>query len=205
LAFDQDGNVYLSTQGFRSPKLISVYNSKGEKIQQIGELEGDAIKGYNFLLIKKQIKQKKIPEYFKNDLLLIVHKNNVLWAVHRSIDKFKKFSLKDELISEYQIKAKEYQSIYQAFLEKNKSEKRQSAYWPLYYVNDLALDERGNLYILLNEPSIMTIYVYDRKGRFIQKLIGVKDNIYRIALSEKGYLYALSRETQYIYKFQLDL
>jgi len=71
-------------------------------------------------------------------------------------------------------------------------------------VNDLALDDEGNLYILLNEPSVMTIYVYDHKGRFKKKLIGVKDNIYRIALSERGYLFALGRETQYIYKFQLD-
>lgn len=135
---------------------------------------------------------------------MFVDKDNVLWAVHRSLDKFKKFSLKGELLSEFQINAKEYQSIYQAFLEKNKYEKRQSAYWSLYYVNDLALDEDGSLYILLNEPSIMIIYVYDHIGRFKKKLIGVKDNIYRIALSERGYLYALSRESQYIYKFQLD-
>ncbi len=205
IAFDSDGNVYLNTQGFRSPKLISVYDSQGEKTEQIGKLEGHSIKGYDFLLIKKQIKQKKIPEHLKNDLLLIIHKNNILWAIHRSLDKFKKFSIKGELLSEHQIKAKEYQSIYQTFLEKNKSEKRQSAYWPLCYVNDLALDKDGSLYILLNEPSVMTIYVYDHKGRFKRKLIGVKDNIYRIALSERGYLYALSRETQYIYKFQLDL
>jgi len=90
--------------------------------------------------------------------------------IKKSIDKVKKFSLNGELLCEYQIKAKEYQSIYQTFLEKNKSEKRQSAYWPLYYVNDLALDKRGNLYILLNKPSIMTIYVYDHKGRLIGRL-----------------------------------
>lgn len=203
MAFDSEGNLYISTKGFRSSQLISVYNKEGKLITHMGNLEGNSVNVYNMKKIKNQIQKEKIPDIFKNDLLLVVYKKSHLFAVHRSLPKFKKFSLTGKLLAEYPIKAEEYKSIYQTFLEKNKKEKNPAAFWMLQYVNDLAVDEEGNLYFLLNEPSQMTIYVYDDKGHFKKKLTGVQDDIYRIALSEKGYLYALSQKTQSIYKFKL--
>lgn len=204
MEFDSKGNIYLNTKGFRSPKIISVYNSEGHFIREIGDLEGKSFEFFDFTLIKKQIRNGEIPDSFKNDLLLIVDNNGYLFAVHRALNKFKKFSPKGELFAEIEIKTEEYKNIYKAFLKKNESEENPSIYWALYYVNDLAVDEKGNLYILLNEPSRMIIYVYSNDGRFKVKLIGVEDSIFRIAISYDKYLYALSQETHFIYKFKLD-
>jgi len=204
MRFDSKGNIYLNTKGFRSPKIISVYNSKGHFIREIGDLEGKSFEFFDFTLIKKQIRNGEIPDSFKNDLLLIVDNNGYIFAVHRALNKFKKYSSKGELFAEVEIKTEEYNKIYKSFLEKNESEKNPSIFWPLYYVNDLAVDEKGNLYILLNDPSRMTIYVYSNDGKFKVKLIGVGDRIFRIAISSNEYLYALSQETHFIYKFKLD-
>ncbi|GAH88654.1 unnamed protein product, partial [marine sediment metagenome] len=71
LAFDEKGSIYLNTKGFRSPKLISVHDDQGNLLKKFGNLEGDLIEFYDFTLIKKQIKEGKIPDSFKNDILLI--------------------------------------------------------------------------------------------------------------------------------------
>ena len=202
MKFDSKGNIYLNTKGFRSPKIISVYNSEGHFIREIGDLEGKSFEFFDFTLIKKQIRNREIPDSFKNDLLLIVDNNGYLFAVHRALNKFKKFSPKGELFAEIEIKAEEYKNIYKAFLKKNESEENPSSYWPLYYVNDLAMDEKGNLYILLNEPSRMIIYVYSNKGKFKRKLLGVDENISRITINN-NIMYALGKETHFIYKFEL--
>jgi DNA-binding beta-propeller fold protein YncE len=202
MALDTKGNLYLNTQGLRSPKLISAYDSKGNLIIEIGNLEGKTIEYYDFTLIKNQIKEGKVPDSFKNDVLLAVDNGGNLFAVHRALNKFKKYSLNGNLVAEIEIKAEEYKNIYKDFLKKNQSEKNPSIYWALYYVNDLALDNEGSLYILLNEQSKMTIYVYSINGLFTRKLLGVEDNIFRIAIHD-NYLYALSQETHFIYKFAL--
>lgn len=136
--------------------------------------------------------------------MLVIDNNGNLLAVHRALNKFKKFSPRGELLTEVKIKAVEYRKIYKGFLKKNESEKNPSIYWALFYVNDLAVDEEGNLYILLNEPSRMIIYVYSNDGEFKAKLLGVEDSIFRIAISPDNILYALSQETHFVYKFALD-
>lgn len=204
MTFDSKGNLYMNTQGLRSQKIISIYNNQGNLLSEIGDLVGKSIMYYNFNLIKRQIKEGKIPDSFKNNILLITDRNGNLFAVHRALNKFKKFSPKGELLAEIEIRTEEYNNIYKTFLRKNESEENPSIYWPLHYVNDLAVDEKGNLYILLNEPSRMIIYVYSNDGKFKVKLTGVEDSVFRIAISYDKYLYALSKETHFIYKFKLD-
>jgi DNA-binding beta-propeller fold protein YncE len=203
LAFDEKGSLYLNTKGFRSPKLISAHDNQGNLLMEFGNLEGDLIEFYDFTQIKEQIKEGKIPDSFKNDILLITDRIGNLFAVHRALNKIKKFSPKGKLLYEEEIKADEYKNIYNSFLQKNASEESPSMFWALYYVNDLAMDESGNLYVLLNEPSRMVIYVYSSEGIFKGKLLGVKDSIFRIAISNDNSLYGLSQETHFIYKFKL--
>lgn len=104
----------------------------------------------------------------------------------------------------YIIKAEEYQKIYENFRKKNESDKSKGIFWYLYYIYDLAMDERGNLFILLNDPSRMIIYVYSNDGVFKRKLFGVEDSIFRIEVTSNNHMYALSQETHLIYKFKLD-
>ena len=203
MTFDSKGDLYMNTQGIRSKKIISVYNNQGNLLREIGDLEGKSIMYSDYTLIKRQIKKGEIPDSFKNDILLITDRNGSLFAVHRALNKFKKFSLKGELLLEEEIKTDEYKNIYNDFLQKNASEESPSMFWALYYVNDLAMDESGNLYILVNEPSRMIIYVYSNEGKFIGKLLGVEDSIFRMAISNDNCLYGLSQETHFIYKFKL--
>lgn len=203
MAFDSSGNLYLNTQGLRSTKIISVYNDQGHLIREVGGLEGKPFGVYNIKLIKNQIRKGQIPDSFKNDLLLIIDNKGNLFAVHQALNKIKKFSPQGEVLMVVEIRAKEYKNIYKVFRKKNEANKR-PGFYPLHYVNDLALDKRENLYILMNEPSRMIIYVYSNEGEFRAKLLGVKDSISRIAISHDDLLYALGKETHFIYKFKLD-
>lgn len=67
------------------------------------------------------------------------------------------------------------------------------------------MDQKGNLYILLNVPARLTIYVFSPEGIFRGKLLGVKDSVDRITILDRGILYALSQDTHYIYGFRVDL
>lgn len=204
MALDAQGNLYLSTQGMRSPHLISAYDRQGSLLMEFGELVGKSFDFYNFTLIKEQIKKGKIPDSLKNDLVLTVNQNGDIFAVHSGLNKLKKFSDKGDLLFESKIEAKEYRDIYSEFMEENrKLERSPNMFYPLRYVNDLALDREGNLYVLLNEPSRMVILEFAGDGTFKEKLIGVEDSIYRIAISQRDDLYALSKESHFIYKFEL--
>jgi hypothetical protein len=203
MTFDSKANLFLNTKGFRSPSLISVYDNQGNFVREFGSLEGDSIKYYDFTLIKKQIKEGKIPDSFKNDVLLIIDRSGDLFAVHRALNKLKKFTPDGKLLKETEIEAEEFKEIYKEFLKKNESELNPSIFWGLSYVNDLAVDKTGNLYLLLNTPSQMTVYVFSKEGRIMGKILGVEESIFRIGISEDNLLVALSQETQFIYRFQL--
>lgn len=205
MGFDEKGNLFVNTQGFRSPKLIAAYDNQGNLITEFGALEGDAIKYYDFILIKKQIKEGKIPDSFKNDELLISDNKGNFFAVHRAINKIKKFSSTGTLLNEAEIKVDEFHDIYKEFLRKNEGEISQSIYWPLIYINDLAIDKLGNLYLLLNMPSQMIVYVFSNDCEFLGKLLGVEDSIFRINISNDNDIFALSRETQFVYRFSFNL
>lgn len=205
LILDSKANLFLNTKGFKRLELISVYDNQGNLVRGFGDLESDSIEYYDFTLIKKQIKEGKIPDSFRNDLLLINDQSGDLFAVHRALNKLKKFSSDGKLVKETEIKAEEYKEIYREFLRKNQSEANPSIFWSLIYIHDLAVDKTGNLYLLLNIPSQMIIYVYSNDGQYKGKLLGVEESIFRIEISNDNFLFALSQETQIIYKFSLHL
>ena len=125
--------------------------------------------------------------------------------MHRALNKLKMYSSSGTLQDEVEIEAEEYLDIYEEFLRKNEADTRQGTFWGLIYINDLAIDKFGNLYLLLNVPSRMTVYVYSNEGTFLGKLLGVKDSIFRIDISADNYLFGMSKETHFIYKFPLEI
>jgi sugar lactone lactonase YvrE len=205
MAFDAQGNLSLSTQGLRSRNLVSVYDCQGNLIKEFGELEGKSFDFYDFTRIKDQIKKGNIPDMLKNDLLLIVDTKGCIIAVHTGLNKWKKYTPEGDLLFESEIEPEEYHDIYSEFREQNrKLESSPNIFHPLRYVNDLAMDQDGNLYILLNLSSRMVVLMFADDGTFKGKLGGIEDNIYRIAISPSNDLYALSRDTHFIYKFKLN-
>ena len=204
MGFDEKGILLVNTKGFRSQKLFEVYDPQGNLTREFGDLEGESVKYYDFILIKKQIKEGKIPHSFKNDALLISDKSGNLFAVHRAVNKLKKFSSDGDLLCEAEIRAEEYEDIYEEFRRKNEGEDNQSIFWGLTYINDLTIDKSGNLYLLLNMPSQMIVYVFSNDCKFLGKLLGVEDSIFRMDISDENELFALSQETQIVYKFSLN-
>jgi len=168
--FDSSGNLYLNSQGFREDRLISVYDNRGRSVRKFGDLEGKSFQYYDFALIKRKIRKGSLPDSFKNDVLLVTDSRDHVFAVHRALRKIRIYSTSGKLLETVEIRAEEYQKVYREFLRKNKEiENRPAAFYPLYYVNDLAVDGEGNLFILLNEPSQMIIYVYSDQGEFKEK------------------------------------
>jgi len=205
LAFDFMGNIYVNTVGFRSKKIISFHDQRGNLVGEIGELEGQAFEYYDFTSIKVQIRKGQLPDSFKNELLLAIDREGNLWAVHRALNKVRKYSAKGELLTVLKIEAGEFKKIYQTYRKQNEEvENMPATYYSLSYVSDLAIDSKGNLYVLLNEPSQMIVYVISKEGALKKKLLGVDDHITRICISDKNVLYALGYETHFIYKFLLN-
>ena len=60
ISFDEKGNIYLNTKGFRKSKLISVYDIQGNLLNEFGDLEGESIEYYDYTQIKEQIMDGKI-------------------------------------------------------------------------------------------------------------------------------------------------
>jgi len=203
MAFDNRANIYLNTRGFRSSKIISAYDQQGNLIREFGDLEGRAIQFYDLTLIKKQIKNNEIPDNFKNEVLLIADNSGNLFAIHSAINKLKKYSAQGDLLAQTEIKSEVYKDIYKLFLKQNSEiAENPSAYYPLRYISDLAVDKDGRLFVLLNDPSKLTIYVFSNDGKFEKKLIGVKDKVMQICVSEENILFAVGGDSHIIYKFE---
>jgi hypothetical protein len=204
MAFDNKGNIYLNTLGLRSSKIISAYDQQGNLMREFGDLEGRGIQYYDFTLIKKQIKNGEIPENFKNVLLLITDNSGNLFAVHSAINKLKKYSAKGDLLAQTEIKSKVYKDIYKLFLKQNSEiADNPATFYPLRYISDLAVDKDGRLFVLLNNPSKLIIYVFSNDGKFKKKLIGVNDRVIQICVSEENILFAIGGDSHIIYKFGL--
>jgi hypothetical protein len=73
---------------------------------------------------------------------------------------------------------------------------------PLCFWNDLTHDESGGIYLLLNNPSKMIIYHYDKNGVLIERLIGPEDDVSLIYLRDNK-LWAFGKESLLFYLFEI--
>ena len=70
------------------------------------------------------------------------------------------------------------------------------------YWNDVTSDESGGIYLLLNNPSKMTVHHYDKNGELIERLIGPEDNISLIYFTDNK-LWAFGRDSLLFYGFNI--
>jgi WD40 repeat protein len=205
MAFAADGSLHINTRGFRSPHLIQVYDTQGERVQEIGEVEGKALEYFDFTAIKNDIKSGRIPASFRNDIHPAVAADGMIWAIYRGVPRLAKYSREGKLLLSRKIDVEHYDKIYQAFREENKKlEGKPSMFFPLRYVSDAAIGPHGNLYALLNTADRMTVLVFGGEGTLLKILEGPDDRISRIDFDREGRLYALGSESHYIYRFALD-
>jgi WD40 repeat protein len=205
MAFGPEGLLYVNTRGFRSPKLIQVYDTQGQRVQEFGEVEGEPLEFFDFTAIKKDIKDGRIPAVFKNEVQPVPGVEGTIWAVYRSLPRLVQYSRKGELQATLNLDIEEYDSIYAHFRQENeKIENEPHRFYPLRYVNDAVSDSQGNLFLLLNVADRMTVLVFGRDGSLIKTVRGPEDRVSRIDFDREGRLYALGSESHYIYRFKLD-
>jgi hypothetical protein len=119
--------------------------------REFGDLEGEPYNFFDFTQIKKDIKSGKIPNSFKDDLLIAVAPDGTVWTVYRSLPLAKLYSPEGDLLRSWAIDCPDYKAIRRSYEEKNReAENQPNLFSPLRYVNDLALDSMGRLYVLLN-------------------------------------------------------
>lgn len=206
MSFAADGRLYINTQGFRSPKLIRVFDTQGQKLQEFGDVEGGSYEFFDFTSIKGDIKKGRIPNIFKNDVHPVVGSDGTVWAVHRGLPLILRYSQKGELLSRHELDIKEYAAIHETFIEENrKIENVPNRFFPLRYVADVVVSARGDLYVVLNLEASMTVLVFAHTdGSLLKTLTGPADRISRIDFDEQGRLYALGADSHYIYRFVLE-
>jgi WD40 repeat protein len=205
MAFGPEGLLYINTRGFRSPKLIRVYDTQGEQVQEFGEVEGEPFQFSDFTVIKNDIKAGRIPATFKNDALPVAGKDGTIWAIYRSLPQIAFFSREKELQKSLSLDIDEYCGIYDHFRAENKKiENEPHRFYPLRYVSDATFGPGGNLYVLLNAIDEMKVLVFGDDGSLVRSLQGPEDRISRIDFDSQGRLYALGSESHYIYRFAID-
>ncbi|MGB2905523.1 MAG: NHL repeat-containing protein [Candidatus Aminicenantaceae bacterium] len=206
MSFAPDGRLFINTRGFRSPKLIRVFDTQGQRQQEFGDVQGDSYEFFDFASIKNDIKKGRIPNIFKNDVHPVVGPDGTVWAVHRGLPLILRYSQEEELLSRHELDIKEYAAIHGSFLEENKKiENEPSRFFPLRYVTDVVVDALGDLYVLLNLAAPMTVLVFAQDdGSLLKTLVGPADRISRINFDQQGRLYALGADSHFIYRFSLD-
>jgi hypothetical protein len=205
MAFGPEGLLYVNTRGFRSPKIIRVYDTQGKQVKEFGDVEGEPFEFFDFTAIKADIQSGRIPATFKNEALLAVGRDGTVWAIYRSMPRIALYSREKELQKSLSLDIEEYSGIYGHFREENKKiENEPHRYYPLRYVNDAVLDPGGNLYVLLNTIEGMKVLVFSDDGSVLRTLQGPEDRISRIDFDSQGRLYALGSDSHYIYRFTLD-
>jgi len=209
MAFDEAGNLCVNSGAFRSQTAVVIYCRDGEDPRRFGELEGKIFDYYDFTLIRKQIKDGRIPETGKDEFTPAVDLEGRILAVYRWQRKLKLFSPEGRLLRTIPLQAPECDEIERAFREENrKLSNRPNVYTPLRYVQDAVADGQGRWYVLLKVPDRMTIYVFDHEGEFQCRLLGVEDEISRVALDETResvQIIALGSESHLIYRLSLGV
>jgi hypothetical protein len=201
-AFGPEGRFYLNSRGLRSRKSLAVHDTQGNIQFEFGELEGESFQFFDYTQIKKDIKNGVIPNSSRDDFLLTVAPDGTVWTVYRSLPLAKVHSPEGKLLHRWTVRSPDYKTIRGIFEEKNKEvENQPSVFYPLRYVNDLALDGRGRLHVLLNTPDRMKILVYTREGELLRTCLGPEDSLSSLAFDAQGRLYALSDTSHTIYVF----
>lgn len=200
--FDNTGNYFIATNAFKSNYLIRKYDSNFNQIVEFGKLEAVELPIVNPDYNKKYIKKREIRPDKKNNILLIFSGDSILYAVHQAIPVIKKFTAAGKLVYNKEIKLKELSQIKEDYFLASDSLNVRNVFPNIMYWYDVISDNKGGLYLLLNETKRMTIFHLSKDGEIFEQLLGPKIQISDIYLSNNE-LWAYTMETQSFYRFKL--
>jgi len=201
IAHKSDGGFFCSSEGFRSDSLIQVYDYNAEMTGMFGRLEGDKVEYFDFADAKNYTKRKKIPPFEKNKVLLCYTSDHNLFVIHQAIPFLKKFREDGTLIFKRKLQSSVFERLESEFYAANDSLPGY-AFRLLRYWKDVAPDESGGIYLLLNNPSKMVVHHYDKNGILIEQLTGHEDNISLIYFKDNK-LWAYGEDSLFFYVFNV--
>ncbi|HZX11113.1 MAG TPA: 6-bladed beta-propeller [Acidobacteriota bacterium] len=203
--FGDNDDVFIATNGFRTSELIRHYRISGEKLDSIGKIEGEPFKGYYMFKIQEDLIKKKVPDEFRNNIILFQSQERNLYAFYQSLPLVKIYSEKGELKEVVSLDIPEYEEIVDSCSKLNLEIKKEGepAFSPLRIWRDGFVSDKGDLILLLWNSEKMILYKFDKEARLVHCYKGVDDNISLIAAHGPD-LWAYGQDTQIFYQFQLE-
>ncbi len=201
LAFRADGGFFCSSGGFRADSLVQVYDHNGRMTRLFGKLEGARVDYFNLTAIKTQIQKRSIPASENNRLILCTTSDQNLMVIHQALPIIKKFHPDGTQRFARRLSLQAFSQIRTRFFAANDT-LGPFAFSPLEYWSDVAADDKGGVYLLLNHPARMSVYHYDKNGFLIERISGPADNIALIYYKDDQ-LWAFGRDSLKFYRFKL--
>jgi hypothetical protein len=199
--FDQAGNLYYATGGFRADSLVYVYNDAGDFIKTFGRLAGEKVDRADLEALKQTTKQRLLHPLMKNAVLLCATSDENIFVVHTALPVLKKYSKQGQKLFEIQIDDPVFNSMQDEFYAVNDS-LPEFSFKPLRFWSEATADPTGGVFLLLNDIEKMIVYRFDASGKLIEKYFGPKENIYKIYFDGVD-LWAIGRLNLAFYRFSL--
>lgn len=201
-AFNEKGEAFLPTGGFRNKSLIRHFNSKGEELDAIGNIEGEGFDMFQMAAIRDAFIEKKIPPSYKNAILIRLSPSGDIYAIFQTLPLIKVYSPNGNLLKTIQLKIKEFEGIKNRYSKLNAKFKEEgsSGFYPISFWKDAEFMENGDLILLLNNPDQMLLYQMSGDGQITGKYSGVEDEITMMAVQGNDLL-AFGRDTHIFYLY----
>lgn len=170
-AFGNKSMFYHNTEGLADDSLIVAFDTGGKRTQRLGVIPATDTLLTPHKSLRRSLAKGDVPGFMKNSVLIAAGNNNRVYAVHRTKPVLKCFEY-GRLRYKRNLNFPELDDIRAAAEIRNRLLKASGSYIPFSYWSDIAVDDKGDIYLLLALQSRHTIYRLDSEGNFIQKING---------------------------------
>lgn len=198
LWFAQDGSYYFNSNGYMSHNIILHKTIEGEDVSGYGQIFGEKMSRVEFG--GDLMKKGRVPDWYKNKVVPLGNDKGELYCIHTALPIIKKFSQEGSIIFEKTYDLSEMVSIREKWIKANKEAPPMGSYGLAYWL-DVGLDEKGALYLLVNN-SRMILYRLDGDGNITNRYLGVEDKIAMLHIYKQE-LWALGGDSHIFYKYSL--
>lgn len=170
-AFNENGEIYHNTEGFTEDSLIVKFDRAGNVTEKIGQIPAADTALVKDAPYRQILARGGVPRSLQHSVLIAPGPGGRIYTLHRTRPLLRCY-IQGKLALERKFTLPELGNIALATRVRNRLLTVPDAYIPYSYWADLAVDELGNIYILLALQPRQTIYRLDPHGENAQKFIG---------------------------------
>jgi hypothetical protein len=165
------GVTAFGTGGLGSEHLVALVGPDGALRGGVGALAVPGVATWDFAEMKSQIKEGRVPSVLRNRARPVLAPGGEVWAVHLAEPKVARYDRVGRRLWEREYSDATAAEIRRTFFEKNRSDPRPFAFFPLTLVADAAAHGQ-ELFLLLNtgENGPATVLIVDGQGRVTSRL-----------------------------------